>query len=234
MISDNSEFESHFLSQEPKSVQGKINLLMRYIAQKSGKPGDDVHIAFANDYPIAFCHDTTELRFYIRHLAQGGLLLANAKLPEGAMSLTVQGWEKMEQLQRPNIMSKQAFVAMSFDDSMNEAFDKGIKPLEEETGFSMFRADKMQFTNEKVCDKVIIEIRKSRFLIADVSGHRNAVYYEAGYAMGMGLPVIWTCRRAEREGCSFDSRQYNHIFWQEIDDLRTQLGERILAAIGKS
>ena len=39
------------------------------------------------------------------------------------------------------------------------------------------------------------QIRKSKFLIADFTGQRGGVYYEAGFAYGLGLPVIWTCRK---------------------------------------
>jgi hypothetical protein len=235
MFSDDPGFESHFLSHEPKSVHGKIDLLMRYIARLSSKPGDIVQVVLARDYPVAFCKDENELQFYVNHLVERGLLALNTSTDAvNYLTVTVDGWTEVNNMATPNGESKQAFVAMWFDDSMNEVFDKGIKPLEKETGFSMFRVDKAQFINEKICDKIIVEIRRSRFLVVDVSGHRNAVYYEAGYATGMGLPVIWTCRKADSDGCSFDSRQYNHIFWQDVDDLRTQLGERILATIGKA
>ncbi len=33
-----------------------------------------------------------------------------------------------------------------------------------------------------------------RFMIADFTGHRGGVYFEAGFAHGLGIPVIWTCR----------------------------------------
>ena len=75
------------------------------------------------------------------------------------------------------------------------------------------------------------KIKESRFLIADVTEQRQAVYFEAGYAMGIGLPVIWTCKESDIKKCCFDTRQYNHIFWKDAEDLRTQLKERILATI---
>ena len=37
--------------------------------------------------------------------------------------------------------------------------------------------------------------KECRFVVADVTNHRNGVYFEAGYAMGMGLPVIWMCHK---------------------------------------
>jgi nucleoside 2-deoxyribosyltransferase len=115
---------------------------------------------------------------------------------------------------------------------MDSAFRDGILTLEKETGFRMVRIDEEEF-NDKICDHIVAEIRQSRFVIADVTGHRHAVYFEAGYAMGLRLPVIWTCREdaMEETGRQFDTRQYNHIVWTHPDDLRNQLKDRILATI---
>jgi nucleoside 2-deoxyribosyltransferase len=71
-------------------------------------------------------------------------------------------------------------------------------------------------------------------LIADCTELRQAVFFEAGYAMGLGLPVIFTCKKGTKiEGC-FDTRQYNHIIWENAEDLQAQLKDRILAVIGKA
>ena len=60
------------------------------------------------------------------------------------------------------------------------------------------------------------------------------MYYEAGFAMGIGLPVIWTCREDERKGLHFDIRQYNCIFWDTLDDtLRDKLRYRIESVLGR-
>ncbi len=85
--------------------------------------------------------------------------------------------------------------------------------------------------NDKVCDRMVAEIRRSRFLVADVTGQRQAVYFEAGYAMALGLPVIFTCREDEIDNCNFDTRQYNHIVWKSPEDLRERLKSRIEATI---
>jgi hypothetical protein len=41
------------------------------------------------------------------------------------------------------------------------------------------------------------EIRRSRFVVADYTGQRNGVYFEAGFGLGLGLVVIPTCRADE-------------------------------------
>jgi len=85
--------------------------------------------------------------------------------------------------------------------------------------------------NEKICDKIVAEIRTCQFLIADVTLQRAGVYFEAGFAMGLGRQVIWTCRDDDLKNVHFDTRQYNHIVWKEPGDLRMQLADRIKATI---
>ena len=69
--------------------------------------------------------------------------------------------------------------------------------------------------------------------MADVTNHRQGVYFEAGYALGLGIPVIWTCRKDDLDNCHFDTRQYNHIVWETPEELATALEHRIRATIGE-
>ena len=87
--------------------------------------------------------------------------------------------------------SSQAFVAMWFDDSVESAYDEGIAPAIRDCGFEAKRIDRDPTVN-KIDDAIIAEIRRSRFLVADFThgneGARGGVYYEAGFAHGLGIP----------------------------------------------
>jgi len=97
------------------------------------------------------------------------------------------------------------------------------------------RIDKKEHNN-KIDDEIIAEIRRSRFLIADFTCERKnvrgGVYYEAGFAQGLGIPVIWTCKDTSLTDLHFDTRQYSHIIWKNPADLLIQLKNRIGATIG--
>jgi nucleoside 2-deoxyribosyltransferase len=69
--------------------------------------------------------------------------------------------------------------------------------------------------------------------LADVTEQKRGVYVEAGYALGLGLPVIWCVRKDELGKVHFDTRQYNHIMWETTDELETRLFDFICAIIGK-
>jgi hypothetical protein len=238
MIEDDSKFQAEFLSKSPKSVLEKVLLLLQYISRKTNYPGDDVFINLSQDYSVCFCKNSSELNFYLKHLKEiGDIKMGIAANGGHNTSLTAEGWRKVESLRKPNIESKQAFVAMWFDESMNEIFEKGICPLGDEkdesyTGFKMLRIDQEPF-NDKICDHIIAEIRQSRFMIADCTELRPAVFFEAGYAMGLGIAVIFTCKEGTDIKKCFDTDHYNHILWKDADDLKNKLKDRILATIGK-
>jgi nucleoside 2-deoxyribosyltransferase len=86
------------------------------------------------------------------------------------------------------------------------------------------RIDKKEHSN-KIDDEIIAEIRRSKFLVADFTCEkekvRGGVYFEAGFAMGLGIPVIWTCAQQSIGDLHFDTRQYNHIVWDTPKTLRS-------------
>ena len=157
--------------------------------------------------------------------------------------LTPAGMKRLEELETKVVNSEQAFVAMWFDESVNEAYEKGIQPAIEESGYRPLRIDKKEHNN-KIDDEIIAEIRRSRFVVCDFTCgliphngeqtaiHRGGVYYEAGFAQGLGIPVIWTCHADHIEHVHFDTRQFNHITWSTPEEIREKLRNRIGAVIG--
>jgi hypothetical protein len=62
---------------------------------------------------------------------------------------------------------------------------------------------------------------------------RGGVYFEAGFAMGLNIPIIWTCKSTSTSDLHFDTRQYPHIEWKDSAHLYEQLKARIGAVIGR-
>lgn len=149
--------------------------------------------------------------------------------------LTLAGWERLDALNAKVTATNQAFVAMWFNDTMTPAYVEGIEKAIVDCGYKPFRIDRKEHIN-RIDDEIIAEIRRSRFLIADFTSEpekpRGGVYFEAGFAFGLGIPVIWTCRDTLINDIHFDTRQFNHIFWSDPEDLRTRLRNRIGAVIG--
>ena len=132
---------------------------------------------------------------------------------------------------------RDAFVAMWFDKQMNDAYEEGIRPGIRDAGFVPIRIDEKKDAN-RIDDDILDAITQSRFVVADMThgsdGVRGSVYFEAGFAHGLGLEVIYCCRRDCIDRLPFDTRQYHHIVWETPQQLRTELAERISARVGFS
>jgi hypothetical protein len=125
----------------------------------------------------------------------------------------------------------QGFVAMWFDDSMNDAWLGGFEPGIRAAGFRPVRMDKEDYVGG-ITDEIMAQIRRSRFVVVDYTGHRNSVYFEAGFAAGIGLMVIQTCRADEIDKLHFDIRHLSTLPWKSPTELAEGLDRRIRAVVG--
>lgn len=227
-----AELDDHIRSvDEPAGIQAAADRLLRWVGDRSGSFGSAVKMSGGEDYPTIAVKDAAEFDYVRGHLLDRGLIRAQRTLGAG-YEVTPDGWERLDRIGRVTGRSRNAFVAMSFAPDLRPAYDEGIHPAVEATGYSPVRVDSVEHIG-KIDDRIIAEIRQSRFLIADCTLQRPGVYFEAGFALGLGLPVIWSCRTDDVENLHFDTRQYNHIVWATPEDLRNKLSIRIVAAIGR-
>jgi len=84
-------------------------------------------------------------------------------------------------------------MAMGFSDkSAKKMFERYFKPAVANAGFELRRLDEKPRAGS-IMNRLRVEIRKSRFLIADLTNNNSGAYWEAGFADGLGKPVIYTC-----------------------------------------
>lgn len=211
----------------PRNVSQKLNLLLRYLSKKSDYAGHKIEINYGLDYPITFSKSVNEFNFILEQIKDKKLIIQN---PDASFCLTVEGWNRIEELNTKIIDKKQGFIAMWFDESLIEVYANGFRKAIKDCEYEPMRID-IKEHNNKIDDEIIAEIRNSKLLIADFTGQRGGVYFEAGFAQGLGIPVIWTCNKEDVSNLHFDTRQYNHITWSNSEDLYTQLVNRIKATI---
>jgi len=142
--------------------------------------------------------------------------------------ITADGWLEIENaIQSSN--KKQVFIAMKFKDM--DSIYNAIYRAVEDAQFIPLRIDKKEHINQ-ITNEIQYEISQSGLIVADVTGQNQGVYFEAGYAMGLNIPVIWTCNEKEIKDIHFDTRQYNTILWNDENDLYEKLKNRIIAIMG--
>ena len=221
------------------SVHERADRLLQYIGDQTVEIGKDFNFLsehVSNKAIAAWSESVSEneVRYLLDYLNEERWITRDAYNPR-VYTLTVKGYARLAELERANADSSKGFVAMWFDDSTDEAWEKGIKCGIEDAGYEPVRIDQQEHNN-KIDDEIIAEIRRSRFVVADFTqgedGARGGVYYEAGFAHGLGIEVIFTCREDALKHVHFDTRQYNHIVWKNPEELRERLAARISAVIG--
>jgi nucleoside 2-deoxyribosyltransferase len=213
----------------PKSPIEVVDRVLPLIAERTPEFGKAATLR-ANDYPLFYLRSPDELRGVTEAAFERGLTRSEPSGNDLAIWLTVKGWERVQELRDKQPLTRQAFVAMHFDPTLKPLYDDAIKLALKETGYSPLRIDEVHH-NDKIDDRIVAELRRSGLVVADFTNHRGGVYFEAGYALGRGIPVIWTCREDDVQHAHFDTRQFNHITWATPEELRAKLRDRIRATL---
>jgi nucleoside 2-deoxyribosyltransferase len=199
--------------------------------------GATVTLNKLRDYAVAWCHDTrqgyvAEWMFIFKPLVEQGLIL---DIGDNKVQITNKGWEYLES--RPSATGAQGFIAMAFKemDAVHEAIAAAVVAA----GYKPLRIDGHEFVGG-IMDEILARIRESRFVIADLTLNRGGVYHEAGFALGLNIPVIPTCRQDHIDGAAelrvhFDMQHLNLISWtpDKLPELTTRLMNRIEAILGR-
>ena len=226
--------------QKDLSVHDRAERLLQYIGDQTveiGKYFSFFSADMSNTAIAAWSESVNEpeVAILLEYLGEQGWIKRRHPTYPYEYTLTVEGYARLEELETANAESSKGFVAMWFDDSTDKAWKEGIRRGIEDAGYEAVRIDQKEHNN-KIDDEIIAEIRRSRFVVADFTqgedGARGGVYYEAGFAHGLGIEVIFTCREDALKHVHFDTRQYNHIVWKKPEELRQRLAARISAVIG--
>lgn len=223
----------------PKTSMQKLDKILLNL-YKSGN-GFTIEFDFGDLVPaIGYARNREELGNMLLALCELGYIKNTSNVVGGKnYTITIKGLERAESLLTEQNFSKRAFIAMRFSDDLREVRDKSIKPACEACGFEAYTVDEEEHVGD-ITDKIISGIKTSRFVIADFTYNNPGVYYEAGYAKGLGIPVIKTCKKewfeskdekGEKNRLHFDVEHDNLILWENAEDLRQRLESRIQAVI---
>ena len=241
----------------PKNLVEKVDNILAYFVNKTKTFGQQILISSKEELltPL-FCTSVDELNRIINYLLTEKYLTFTVRAPESPERyiVTMEGLKYYQAYEKRVLTNKnklkQGFVAMWFNDTaelerhrpdMQNVYSVAIKPaIEFEGRFTSIKIDNVEHCND-INDEMISQIRKSRFMVADLTGYRGGVYWEAGFAEGLGIPVIYTCHEQwlksnedlNIEGVHFDLNHRNLILWNEenLEEFQKRLISRIGAII---
>jgi len=119
-----------------------------------------------------------------------------------------------------------AFVAMAMDPGAPELDDvlDAIRESAAKCGVVAERVDDNE-TNEPITARMLQAIEEAEYVIVDLTGERPNVYYEAGYAHGLGKTPIYAVRAGT--AIHFDIRDYPVITYKNMRSLKDALAKRL-------
>jgi len=175
-----------------------------------------------------FFTNGAEVKFYIDALEKADFItLDKTKAGVNQCSLTISGLNQIIKISE-STNSRFCFVAMSFAEELDPIYYEAISLAIRESGFEPIRIKEEPVPSDiTINDAILAGIKRSKFTIADFTGNRNGVYFEAGYALGLGQKVIYTCRKADSESIHFDTNHYQYIFWETPEQLKKDLIDKI-------
>lgn len=180
-------------------------------------PGQEITVEYSN-LRAKICAQQNKGVFLITDSAmKRGLISGNVTSRPAEFMLTLEGWERYEELKLGHSASRTAFMAMPFsNEELRQIVEVAFRPAVEETGFKLMRVDDEPKAGP-IDNKMRVDIMTSRFVIADLTDKNRGAYWEAGYAEGLGKPVIYTCEKAFFNvpyNVHFDTNHHHTILWE--------------------
>lgn len=130
--------------------------------------------------------------------------------------LRPKGWERFGELSRRVINGRNGFMAMKFGDpELNHVLKECFQPAAARAGFILKPLNENPSAG-LIDNQIRAAIRAARFVVADLSHDNNGAYFEAGFAEGLGVPVIYTCEagKFEAKKTHFDTNHMHTVKWQ--------------------
>ncbi len=193
-----SELRSKSLDSPGPSFHQKADDLLLVIernTQYAGMAIDIDPLVYPNWLAESWAVNQGEYHELIKFLEKKCLIEHDSSLYEVdyMYRITPDGWLRLQALHDSILDSSQGFVAMWFDPQIKTFYDEVIVKAISEAGYKPWRSD-LNHYNDRIDHRIEYEIKRSKFVLADFTGHRGGVYFEAGFARALGKVTIYTCR----------------------------------------
>ena len=221
----------------PKSIDEVFDVIVGYVLQNQRHIGqffnffsikDDVLFV---DPSLSEDEKRTYKQFMLQSMQSEGLInVVNGGFAIDTFTLTSKAIS-MHQKKISSSSNKDAFIALKFNNNA-ERIDVICKAITE-SGFNPIVMNRME-TNNWIMPEIFHYIQTCRFVVVDFSLPCDGAYYEAGYAAALDKPVIHLFdkrKQTKTNKLHFDIAQKSTIFYEDFDDLKNRLVNRILATI---
>jgi hypothetical protein len=136
------------------------------------------------------------------------------------VELTLAGWNVYEAEKKGQISGNYGFLALQTGDvNLDPLIRNHIKPTLAAIGYDL--VDYRDISKAGIIDNILrVQIRDSAFVLVDLTHDNAGAYWEAGYAEGLGKPVLYICEKSkfEERSTHFDTNHCTTVQW-DTDDI---------------
>jgi hypothetical protein len=201
----------------PSPAERMDNLLRTFAEKADESPGQWLVIPFDDASLLGKVGATSpnDLQWSAYSLNAQGFVLGAVNDNNCRIRLTPLGWNRVDELKRAHVASRYAFFARQFkNDDLDKLFEGYLRRAVVDTGYELRTVTQKAGHIDAIIED---EIRRCRFLIADLSDDNAGAYWEAGFAEGLGKDVIYICREKDQSGVSlkthFDTDHRQTVRW---------------------
>lgn len=221
--------------------------LLRVIGNHQSETGEGYLVDGVTDAPLVGTFNVALFDMLLAELLnrqlirclQAGVRRPNPRgdgvLTGSLFGLTLDGWERYEAELVGKVAGRYGFVAMKFgDERLEDLISKIVKPeVQAAIGFEV--VDLRNVARAGVIDNIMREqIRDAAFVLVDLTHDNSGAYWEAGYAEGLGKPVIYLCERAKFDEAKthFDTNHCTTVMWSEGEE--SHFAQELVATLRRS
>jgi predicted Rossmann-fold nucleotide-binding protein len=121
------------------------------------------------------------------------------------------------------VTSNTVFTIMPFTEEFRDVY-ASYASVCKEFGFTAQRTDESD-SGERIIPRILDGIRRAAFVIADVTHPSANVFYEIGFAEGLGRPVIVSAKKGT--SLPFDIADIPVLYWSGQEELKEKLRRRV-------
>lgn len=123
------------------------------------------------------------------------------------------------------------FMIMPFAESFSPIYRDVVRPVCLELLLTVIRGDEFTSTQGSVIEEVWSALNNCKFVIAEITGGNDNVYYELGIAHTLNKPAILITQAQRPDEVPFDIRHLRYITYENTEAGRAVLRDQLKAAI---
>ncbi|MFA6475664.1 MAG: hypothetical protein WCV88_05740 [Patescibacteria group bacterium] len=231
-----SYIKNHYLVPSENDIDQKLKKILNYIANQTKYFGELIQINLDHDYPIAYATNSREFIALLNLLIASGYI-ENTSRPTGVwhVQLSLKGWESTKGILSNQQEKDRAFLAVWFDDEMDPVI-ASMKKVVSSAGYNPICLKGEHFS-DPIMIKALSEIKQSRFIVADLTGMRQSVFFEIGFAHALDIEIIYVIKNgadldeADRSKLEYYVSHYQCHRYNNTDALEIILHDAIGARI---